>query len=162
MKRFIMFWLLMLPPGYVGFADASAQSLAEVAKKEKERRKAVGKTEVRTYDDSSLGGRGRSVQFVPAADDSGTDAGQVDEAAEEEAQEEDPTKTQAYWRDRKAGIEKRISDIEGQLNHPGFSQDPDNLMRRSNLERQLEQARSDLSALQAEARRKGIPPGWVR
>lgn len=161
MKRFIMFWLLMLPLGFAGFADASAQSLAEVAKKEKERRKAVGKAEVRTYDDSSLGGRGRSVQFVPAADDSGTDAGQVDEAAEE-AQEEDPTETQAYWRDRKASIEKRISDIEAQLNHPGFSQDPDNLMRRSNLERQLQQARSDLSALQAEARRKGIPPGWVR
>lgn len=161
MKRFIMFWLLMLPLGFAGFAAASAQSLAEVAKKEKERRKAVGKAEVRTYDDSSLGGRGRSVQFVPAADDSGTDAGQVDEAAEE-AQEEDPTETQAYWRDRKASIEKRISDIEAQLNHPGFSQDPDNLMRRSNLERQLQQARSDLSALQAEARRKGIPPGWVR
>ncbi len=161
MNRFVILWLLMLPLGFAGFADVSGQSLAELAQKEKERRKALGKTEVRIYDDSSLGGRGRSVQFVPAGDDSGTDAGQVDEAAEE-AQEEDPTNTRAYWRDRKAGIEKRISDIEAQLNHPGFSQDPDNLMRRRNLERQLEQARSDLSALQAEARRKGIPPGWVR
>ena len=161
MKRFVILWFLMLPLGFGGFADVSGQSLAELAKREKERRKALGKTEVGTYDDSSLGGRGRSVQFVPAPDDSGTDAGQVDEAAEE-AQEEDPTETQAYWRDRKAGIEKRVSDIEAQLNHPGFSQDPDNLLRRSNLERQLEQARADLSALQAEARRKGIPPGWVR
>ena len=162
MKHLIMLGLLILPAGFVGFAEPSPQSLADVAKKEKERRKAVGKTEVKTYDDSSLGGQGRSVQFVPAADDAEADTGQVDEAAEEEPQEEDPTTTQAYWRDRKAGIQKRISDIEAQLNRPGFSQDPDNLMKRSNLERQLEQARSDLSALQAEARRKGIPPGWVR
>ena len=162
MKRFIMFWLLML---LEGFADASAQSLADVAKKEEERREALGKTEVKTYNDSSLGGRGGSVQFAPVSDDAGADTGQVDEAAEagEEAQEEDPTKTQAYWRDRKASIEKRISDIEAQLNRPGFSEDPDNLMGRSNLERQLEQARSDLSTLRAEARRKGsLPAGYAR
>ena len=159
MQRVIMFWLLIF---VAGSANASAQSLADLAKKEKERRKDLSKTEVKTYDDSSLGGRGRSVQSAPVADDAGTDAEQENVVAEEETEEEDPTTTPAYWRDRKAGIQKRISDIEAELNRPGFSQDPDNLMRRSNLERQLEQARSDLSALQAEARRKGIPPGWVR
>ena len=159
MKRITMFWLAAL---LAGLTDASAQSLADVAKKEKERRKAA-ETEVKAYDDYSLGGRGRSVQSVPAGDDAaGTDNGQAIEAAEEEPEEEDPTTTQAYWRDRKGRIQKRISDIETELNKPGFSQDPENLMRRSNLERQLEQAQSDLSALQAEARRKGIPPGWVR
>jgi hypothetical protein len=35
-------------------------------------------------------------------------------------------------------------------------------MRRNQLEQQLEQARSDLAALQAEARSQGVPPGWVR
>ena len=34
-KRFFMFWLVML---FAGFTDASAQSLSEIAKKEKERR----------------------------------------------------------------------------------------------------------------------------
>ncbi len=159
MKRFFMFWLVML---FAGFTDASAQSLSEIAKKEKERRKDLARTDVKTYDDSSIGGRRRSVQFAPTADDAGTNAGQDDEGEEAEAEEEDPTTTQAYWRDRKAGIQKRISDVETELNRPGFSQDPDNLMKRTNLERQLQQARSDLAALQAEARRKGIPPGWVR
>ena len=65
-------------------------------------------------------------------------------------------------RARKAGVEKRISEIQAQLNRPGFSQDPDNLIRRNNLERQLRQAQSELSALREEARRKGVPPGWVR
>jgi hypothetical protein len=129
-----------------------------VAKKEKERRKALGDQKVETYDDSSLGGRGRSVVSPPSA------AAEPADGDEEgtEVEEEDPTETQSYWRDRKAAIDKRIADAEAQLNRPGFASDPDNLLRRSQFERQIAQARSDLAALQAEARRKGIPPGWVR
>ena len=66
-----------------------------------ERRKDLARTDVKTYDDSSLGGRRRSVQFAPTADDAGTNAGQDDEGEEAEAEEEDPTTTQAYWRDRR-------------------------------------------------------------
>ena len=154
MKRSMVLLVALLLAGLV---EASAQSLADVAKKEKERRKALGNQKVETYDDSSLGGRGRIVVSPPTT--APADAGEEGTEAEEE---EDPTETQSYWRDRKAAIDKRIADAKAQLNRPGFASDPDNLMRRNQIERQLAQARSDLAALQAEARRKGIPPGWVR
>jgi len=148
-----------------GLVDVSAQSLAEVARKEKERRRALGETKVEAYDDRSLGGRGLSVPSPPpaAVAEGSAEVGES-EATEDsqEGEEEDPTQTEAYWRDRKAAIERRISDIESQLNYPGFSSDPSNMMRRTQLEQQLEQARSDLAALQADARRQGIPPGWLR
>lgn len=148
-----------------GLVDVSAQSLAEVARKEKERRRALGETKVEAYDDRSLGGRGRSVPSPPlaaVAEGSVEASGSEETEDTEEIEEEDPTQTEAYWRDRKAAIERRISDIESQLSRPGFSSDPSNLMRRTQLEQQLEQARSDLAALQADARHQGIPPGWVR
>jgi len=157
----------------VGLSGASAQSLADVAEKEKERREARGSTKVETYDESTLAARRRAMPpsrrptDVPAA---GTEPASTAEPSEEGEEgldvqgieEEDPTQTQAYWRDRKAGIDRRIADIEAQLNEPGFASDPDNLLRRNQLERQLEQAGADLAALQAEARSQGIPPGWVR
>jgi len=148
-----------------GLVDVSAQSLAEVARKEKERRQALGETKVEAYDDRSLGGRGLSVPSPPPAAVAERSAEVGESEATEDSQEieeEDPTQTEAYWRDRKAAIERRVSDIESQLNRPGFSSDPSNMMRRTQLEQQLEQARSDLAALQADARRQGIPPGWVR
>src|SRR3990172_12976344 len=110
------------------------------------------------------GGRGLSVPSPPpaaVAQGSVEASGSEETEDTEEIEEEDPTQTEAYWRDRKAAIERRISDIESQLNRPGFSSDPSNMMRRTQLEQQLEQARSDLAALQADARRQGIPPGWV-
>ncbi len=154
----------------VGLSDASAQSLADVAEKEKERREALGSTKAETHDDSTLAARRRAMPPSRRPTAGTTEPADTAEPSEEDEEglaiqgieEEDPTQTQAYWRDRKAGIDRRIADIEAQLNAPGFASDPDNLLRRNQLERQLEQARSDLAALQAEARSQGIPPGWVR
>jgi hypothetical protein len=164
----------------VGFSVASAQSLAELAEKEKERREAIGQTKGqttgqttgKTYDDAALAVRRRATprDVLASERSAGTEPAETTESAEEgeenlegePSEEEDPTQTQAYWRDRKAAIDRRIADIRARLNEPGFASDPDNLMRRNQLEQQLEQARSDLAALQAEARSQGVPPGWVR
>ncbi|HEX9725700.1 MAG TPA: hypothetical protein VGC53_15580 [Vicinamibacteria bacterium] len=164
----------------VGFSVASAQSLAELAEKEKERREAIGQTKGqttgqttgKTYDDAALAVRRRATppDVLASERSAGTEPAETTESAEEgeenlegePSEEEDPTQTQAYWRDRKAAIDRRIADIQARLNEPGFASDPDNLMRRNQLEQQLEQARSDLAALQAEARSQGVPPGWVR
>lgn len=154
----------------VGVSSVSAQSLAELAREERERRESLGRTETETYDDAALAARRRATP--PSMLSSGTAGGATEtgDAAEsgeeslqlEETEEEDPTQTQAYWRDRKAAIDRRIAGIEAQLNEPGFASDPANLMRRTQLERQLAQARADLAALRAEARSEGVPPGWVR
>jgi hypothetical protein len=157
----------------VGHGVASAQSLAELAKKEKERRE-TGETkgQAKTYDDAALAARRRATppDVLAGQGSAGTGTVETTEPAQEgdenlepeQAAEEDPTQTQAYWRDRKAAIDGRIAGIQSQLNEPGFASDPENLMRRNQLEQQLAQARSDLAALQAEARSKGVPPGWVR
>jgi len=156
----------------VGHSVASAQSLAELAEKEKERREEVGQTKGKTYDDAALAARRRATppDMLAIEGPVGTESAETTEPAQEgeeslepeQAAEEDPTQTEAYWRDRKAGIDRRIAGTQAQLNEPGFASDPENLMRRDQLEQQLEQARSDLAALQAEARSKGVPPGWVR
>jgi hypothetical protein len=159
----------------VGQSVASAQSLSELAKKEKERREEIGQTKGqakgKTYDDAALAARRRATPPDVLASEGSAGTGSAgtetapsgDETLEpEQAAEEDPTQTQAYWRDRKAAIDRRIAGTQAQLNEPGFASDPENLMRRNQLEQQLAQARSDLAALQAEARSKGVPPGWVR
>ena len=166
MKGIVISVVLLL----VDLSGASAQSLADVAKKEKERREALGSTKAETHDDSTLAARRRAMPPSRRPTSGATEPAEPSEPGEEDEEslavegieEEDPTQTQAYWRDRKAGIDRRIADIEAQLNAPGFASDPDNLLRRNQLEGQLEQARSDLTALQAEARSQGIPPGWVR
>jgi hypothetical protein len=166
MKGIVMTLALLL----VGLSDSAAQSLADVANKEKERREALGSSKVETYDDSNLATIHRTAPpstpsaGLPAEGTESSDSGDEgeDSLTSQATEQEDPTQTEAYWRDRKASIDRRITDIQGQLNEPGFASDPDNLMRRNQLEQQLQQARSDLTALQAEARSAGVPPGWVR
>ena len=147
-----------------GWATVSAQSLVDVAKKEKERRKGNDTTEAPSFDESNLRSQGSVLPQI--APEEGTETGesapsQVGEETEEE-EETDPGQTEAYWRNRLAPIDKRIADIRAKLNAPGFSQDPANFMRRQRMEQDLERALADRSAVVEEARRKGAPPGWVR
>ena len=70
----------------VGLSGASAQSLADVAEKEKERREALGSTKVETHDESTLAARRRAMPpsrrptDVPAA---GTEPASTAEPSEE-------------------------------------------------------------------------------
>jgi hypothetical protein len=131
--------------------------LAELAKKEKERRKGNEVTQARSFDETDLRGRGRLLpQQVAEGEESQS------EEPEEEEEEVDPAQTEAYWQNRLAPIDRRIADIQSRLNAPGFSEDPTNLSRRQRLEQDLERAHADRQAVLDEARRKGIPPGWVR
>jgi hypothetical protein len=162
MKRLIALLTVLLLSGW---ATVSAQSLAEVAKKEKERRKKLQASEVKSFDESDLRGRGSALPSIPASGasepgEAGEEAGTELEEPEEE--EEDPTRTREYWQNRLAPIDKRIADIQARLNAPGFAQDPANLVRRQRMEQDLERARADRQAVVDEARRKGVPPGWLR
>ncbi len=152
---------------------AFSQSLAEIAKKEKERRD-TNKTEAkRVITDreltQSFGG------LSPTRPSSTTDGdGEAQESAEgeeDEGEAEDETKTPEYWQNRVAGVKEKIATLEDGLASEDWGEgqrvgvDPlgqNNLARRQQTERDLRAARSELEAIRAEARRAGAPPGWVR
>lgn len=153
---------------------AFAQSLAEIAKKEKERRQENKTTSKKVITDRELtrgyGGLPTTRQTSTGAesDEDGAPASGED-AGEEEA--EDETKTQAYWQNRASGAKEKIAKLESELEDGDwgegqkFGVDPlgqNNLARRADTEQQLQAARSELEAIRAEARRAGVPPGWVR
>lgn len=141
------------------------QSLAELAKKEKERREQLGQ-KGKSFTDRDLRGAlppplMESSETPPA--EGGSAAGSApSEAAGDATPQEDPSKTPSYWRDRIGKLQRRIAELEGQLTRPGFDQDPTNLARRQRMQRDLEKARADLEAVIDEGRRKGVPPGWLR
>lgn len=162
-----------------------AQSLAEVAKKEKERREKNKAESKRVITDRELargyGGlpatstqassqSSTSTSTDASATGDSTDAtGANNEGAGEQNQDE--TKTQAYWQNRVKASKDKIAKLQEQLKSNDWGQgqrvgvDPrgqTNLGDRQKVEQQLAAARSELDAIQAEARRAGVPPGWVR
>jgi hypothetical protein len=160
-------------------AVSSAQSLVDVAKKEKERREKNKTESKRVITDRELAGSygglppARSAQATsqtstPAAGES-ADASK-DQANKGEDQQ-DETKTQAYWQNRVKGAKDKIAKLEAQLQSNDWGEgqrvgvDPrgqTNLGDRQKVEQDLAAAHSELDAIQAEARRAGVPPGWVR
>jgi hypothetical protein len=161
----------------LGAAVASSQSLAEVAKKEKQRRDKTSGSK-RTITDreltSSFGGLPPTSSTVqtPGASGEATGAPGTEGQPGQEAQAgQDETKTQAYWQNRVKGSKEKIAKLEQQLQADDWGQgqrmgvDPrgaNNLGSRQQAEQQLAAARSELAAIQAEARKAGVPPGWVR
>jgi polyhydroxyalkanoate synthesis regulator phasin len=158
-----------------------AQSLGEVAEKEKQRR--TGKpAKVYTNEDlpqSSASPKPSSAP-VPAAARSAARPAADDSAAR--------AREQAAWRGRAAAAradvarsEARVAQLERQLaelaNPMRYRQqnpqDPYNVLtqdqERVGLQQQLEEARRAVDAakkalenLEEEARRRGVPPGWLR
>ena len=149
------------------FASASlvsSQSLSEVAKKEKERRKKVEASEKHSFTENDLRGGPRLPATTPASSTSATGEDRAAaEGGETSAEPEvDPTKTESYWRDRVSAINKRIQDLEAKLQSPELTSDTRGASRRQAAERELAQARSEKQAIAEEARKKGVPPGWLR
>jgi len=151
---------------------AFSQSLAEIAKKEKERRN-TNETESKTVITEreliqSFGGLSAAQSASTTVD--GDDA--ADDSAEgQEDEVQDETKTREYWQNRVGGAKEKIAKLESELNDGDWGEgqavgvDPrgqNNLARREQSEQELRAARSELEAIRAEARRAGAPPGWVR
>lgn len=159
MKRLVLAFVVL----FAGATLASTQSLVEVAKKEKERRKKVDAQGKQAFTEHDLRGGPRlpptsSTASTPAAGSAETPAGTETPAEPEE----DPTKTESYWRERVAGVNKKIQDLEAKLQSPELNADTRGASRRQAAERDLAQARSEKQAIADEARRKGVPPGWIR
>ena len=145
-------------------SSAFAQSLAEVAKKEKERRKQLDSSDSRTITDTELRRAGGPRVLTTTATSSGENA---DDDAEEDVEEDqdeiaDERQTEQYWRSRLAPIDSRIQSLEQRLNSPQFTMNPVGAPDRERLERELADARAQRQDVINEARRKGVPPGWLR
>ncbi len=150
-----------------------AQSLADVAKKEKERRAELAKAPSQTITDVELrraGGPATSSTVSTEAEpdsENGTsdDASSEASASAESAAvpvEQDPTETREYWQDRLRTVDQRIASLEGELQSPEMTADPRGAARRQRLESQLTAARSQRQGIVDEGRRAGVPPGWLR
>jgi hypothetical protein len=162
----------------LGAAFAQAQSLVEVAKKEKERRSKNKAEASRVITDRELAGNYGGLPATSTTSTSQTAAegeeGSTTTASGEqgeENEEQDETKTQEYWQNRVKASKDKIAKLEQQLQSDDWGQgqrvgvDPrgqNNLGQRQQVEQQLAAARQELEAIRVEARRAGVPPGWVR
>jgi hypothetical protein len=167
---------------------ARAQSLAEVAKKEADRRKSVSEpAKVYTNKDLSPVPPGSPPPPPPAAAPNDTaKAADGDKKADDKAEkpEKGPVKDQAYWSGRLKGLQDKLARDKDyadamQTRINALNTDfvnRDDPAQRSVIERDRQRALSELTRLkqavvdgkkavadlEEEARRAGVPPGWLR
>jgi hypothetical protein len=166
-----------------GSVASSAQSLAEVAKKEEERRKTV-KAAGKVYTNKDLGSLPPgSVTPPPAATPAPPTA---DAAAKETEKPEDkePPKDQAYWAGRMNELRLQlqrdqtyVDALQSRVNvlSADFVNRDDPAQRQvlsserqkavaelERLKQQIQATTKAVADLEEEARRAGVPPGWLR
>jgi type IV secretory pathway VirB10-like protein len=163
-----------------------AQSLGDVARQEEERRKDV-KAPAKVYSNKDLTApppvsAPADAPKAPAAAAAEPSTGAA--KATEEKGADGPAKDQAYWAKRKKDLQTRLSSdkvladsVQSRIN--ALTADfaaRDNPIQRAAIERDRVQALAELSRLQQEikdtqkalndldeeARRAGVPPGWLR
>jgi hypothetical protein len=176
----------------VAFASAlNAQSLGDLARKEEERRKAV-KTPGKLYTNESLRPEPGSVPAAAAPSPSGaavppSPSGPPPAAAGGPTKPDTPaadTKDEAYWRQRiqasrdalqraqmfAEALQSRINalsadfasrDDPAQRNVVGNDRQKA-LAELDRVKQEIEQHTKAIAATQDEARRAGVPPGWLR
>ena len=177
-------YLLVVPMALALQAGVFAQSLADVAKAEEARRKTV-KARGKVYTNDDLGGSPATspAPAPPAASSSA--AKPADPTAKPEQQKPvDPTKTEKYWKDRAASIQQSLSRnkllleaLQSQVNGLNAeymnTDDPGqrDLVRArvqratgelQRLQQDMERQTKEAADLQEEARKSGVPAGWVR
>jgi hypothetical protein len=182
--RFHHCWVV-IPVALALQAGASAQSLADVAKAEEARRKTV-RSGAKVYTNEDLG-RTPATSAAPSQPTpaSGNTAKLGDPAAKPEKQKPvDPTKTEKHWKDRATAIQQSLARnkllleaLQSQVN--GLNAEfvnTDDPGQRGLLEARIQRATGELQRvqqdiekqtkaaadLQEEARKSGVPAGWLR
>ncbi len=157
-----LFWIMLAT--FLA-SSAAAQSLAEIAKKEKDRRANNNAEQTRTITENDLRRNLRgpmTSSTVASATDEESSEDESDAESETEPEPEDPRQTAEYWRNRLSSVDQRIQTLQQQLQSPLYTSDPRNASGRERLEQQLAQAQAERAAIVEEARRAGAPPGWLR
>jgi len=179
---------LFSPAG--GLAPAAAQSLADVARQEQERRKAIKDT-ARVLTNKDLGAVPAPTEpatVAPAADGAtpagaGNDAAKTDPATGDPAKAE-PAKDQAYWSGRwtdlqtqltrngtfEVALQSRINALSNDYTNEGdgvrqlaIAADRQKAIDELNrLRKETQDLEIAVVALQEEARLARVPPGWLR
>jgi hypothetical protein len=173
----------------LGFALVSAQGLGDVAKREESRRKQV-KTPSKVYTNEDLRG-GDAGAPAPRSDTSAPNAAQPAPPASapqakdaDKAGTDDPKKSEAYWKDRLAKARgdldraKTFADaLQSRINAltTDFTARSDPAQRaqigndRQKALAELDRVKKEIEAntkaiadIQEEARKAGVPAGWVR
>lgn len=171
-------------------SPASTQSLADVARKEGERRREQPKTgKVYTNDNlrRDFTGSGSTTDAAVPASSSPTPTPTPTppaEAAADPGTANQPKKDEAYWKGRMASAKEQLdraqsfaTALESQIN--GLSADfinRDDPAQRSVIEsnrkkavaehervrREIESHKKAIAAVEDDARKAGVPPGWLR
>jgi hypothetical protein len=164
---------------------AAAQSLAELAKKEQERRKATGSaTKVITNKDLP------APKSQPAADPSAPlppatpAAAAADEKKADEKKPDEEVKDEAYWRSKMTtareelrrnemfqdALQSRINALstdfvnrDDPYQRAKISDDRQKaLAELDRVKADIEKANKSIADIEEEARKAGVPPGWLR
>jgi hypothetical protein len=176
------YWVV-IPAALIVQAALSAQSLADVAKTEEARRKSI-KTATKVYTNDDLGGT-PEVSSAPAPQAGGSAPEKPADGDQKPAEKKpDPAKTQAHWTERATTIQQSLSRnkllleaLQSQVN--GLNAEfvnMDDPGQRALLQTRLQRATGELQRvqqdidkqtkaaadLQEEARKAGVPAGWVR
>ncbi len=155
-----LFWIMLAT--FLA-SSAVAQSLAEIAKKEKDRRANNNAEQTRTITENDLRRNLRGPMTTSTVASATDEESSEDESdAEPETEPEDPRQTAEYWRNRLSSVDQKIQTLQEQLQSPLYTSDPRGAPRRQRLEQQLVQAQAERAAIVEEARRAGAPPGWLR
>jgi hypothetical protein len=170
-----------------GASSAFAQSLGDVAKREQQRRKAA-KASDKVYTNKDLGPGGTNPAPAtlppPTSTTAGPGGAEPAAAASEKAEEQDPKKTEQYWRERletaRAEVQRNelfLEALQSRVNalSTDFVNRDDPAQRaliatdRQKALAEMERVRTTLDALkkqiadiEEEARQAGVPPGWLR
>lgn len=160
--------------GIVGglVAPAAAQSMAEAARRERERRAKQGApTPAKVYTEADLEGHEGSAAAKPSpSPPSPAKAGAAQAASDAAARKEEAERKrlEADWRVRFADARRAISEAEARCWHKVVQtvfvagipvQQWVNQFEESD---ELRQRKRDLADLEEEFRRTGLPPGWAR
>jgi hypothetical protein len=172
---------------FVLVAAALASDVADVAKKEKERRAKIEKSG-KTYTNKDVDKLKKkdnvtddnSAQSQPSDEDQAT-ASDDDSAA----QTQDDANSEEYWRNRYKEAKDKVAELQAEFDRTqtnlnqmqsslaatGGSQLPGDaggdafrtlMAHRDEVKQQLDDAKAALDGLEDEARKAGVPPGWVR
>ena len=165
-----------------GSAPVLGQTLADVARKEEERRKTV-KPAGKTYTNKDLGTAPLDAPPPPPVKPpAATDAAAAKEA--EPPAEKEPVKDQAYWASRMKELQTQlqrdqtyVDALQTRVNSlaSDFVNRDDPAQRAvlaserqkalgelDRLKKQIEAGKKAISDLEEEARRANVPPGWLR
>ena len=164
----------------------AGQTLADVAKKEEERRKNV-KSTGKTYTNKDLGTLPPGTPAPPPAQPpvaAATDAAAAKDKEVEKPGEKEPVKDQAYWAGRMKELQTQVQRdqtyvdaLQTRVNSlaTDFINRDDPAQRSvlsgerqkalgelERLKKQVEAGKKAIADLEEEARRANVPPGWLR